>query len=83
MSQFPVGSITWISTETERFYTEIIKLVQSSMGALNFNDILIALGCREVGIEWIVTFDTDFDSIAWIKRLSSPNDTKWLLAPSR
>jgi len=73
-SQTPEDSIIWISMETKRFYQEIIGLVRDSMGALNFNDALISLGCRELGIECIATFDSDFDSIVWLKRLSSPND---------
>ena len=72
--QTPEDSIIWISTETKRLYPEIIALVRDSKGALNFNDILVALGCRELGIECIATFDRDFDSIPWLKRLSSPND---------
>jgi predicted nucleic acid-binding protein len=83
MAQFPEDSIIWISTETKRFYPEIIGLVRDSMGVLNFNDTLVALGCRELGIECIATFDSDFDSIPWLKRLSSPNDITPLLAPSR
>jgi len=83
MSQAPEASIIWISTETRRFYPEIIGLVRDSMGALNFNDTLVALGCRELGIECIATFDSDFDSIAWLKRLSSPNDITSLLTLSR
>ena len=83
VSQAPEDSIIWISTETRRFYPEIIDLVRDSMGALNFNDILVALGCRELGIECIATFDSDFDSIAWLKRLSSPNDITSSLTPSR
>jgi predicted nucleic acid-binding protein len=83
MSQAPEASIIWISTETRRFYSEIISLVRDSMEALNFNDSLVALGCREFGIECIATFDSDFDSIAWLKRLSSPDDTTSLLTLSR
>lgn len=84
VSQAPEDSIIWISTETRRFYPEIIDLVRDSMGALNFNDILVALGCRELGIERIATFGSDFDSVAWLKRLSSPNDiTSSFLTPSR
>jgi predicted nucleic acid-binding protein len=84
VSQAPEDSIIWISTETRRFYPEIIDLVRDSMGALNFNDMLVALGCRELGIERIATFDSDFDSVAWLKRLSSPNDiTSSFLTPSR
>ncbi len=73
-SQAPEDSIIWVPTETRRFYQEIIGLVRDSIGALNFNDALIALGCRELGIECIATFDSDFDSIAWLKKLSSSND---------
>ena len=83
MSQAPEDSIIWISTETRRFYPEIIGLVRDSMGTLNFNDTLVALGCRELGIVCIATFDSDFDSIAWLKRLSSPDDITSLLTPSR
>jgi len=83
MSQAPEASIIWISTETRRFYPEIMGLVRDSMGALNFNDTLVALGCRELGIECIATFDSDFDSIPWLKRLSSPDDITSLLTPSR
>jgi len=83
MLKAPEDSIIWISTEIRRFYPEIIGLVRNSMGALNFNDTLVALGCRELGIECIATFDSDFDSIAWLKRLSSPNDVTSLLTPSR
>ena len=83
MSQAPEDSIIWISAESKRFYPEIIGLVRDSMGALNFSDTLVALGCRELGIEYIATFDSDFDSITWLKRLSSPNDITPLLAPSR
>ena len=74
VSQVPEDSIIWISTETKRFYREIIGLVRDSVGVLNFNDTLVALGCRELGIESIATFDSDFDSVAWLKRLSSPKD---------
>lgn len=74
VSQAPGESIIWIATETKRFYPEIISLVRDSMGDLNFNDTLIALGCRDLAVECIATFDSDFDSIPWLKRLSSPND---------
>lgn len=49
MSQFREDSIIWISNETKRFYPEITGLVRDSMGVLNSNDTLIALGCREFG----------------------------------
>jgi len=74
VSQVPEDSMIWISTETRRFYREIISLVRKSAGDLNFNDSLIALGARELDIKCVASFDRDFDSVAWLKRLSSPHD---------
>lgn len=74
VSETPEELIVWISSETRRLYQEIIGLVRASAGALNFHDGLIALGCRELGIKWIASFDTDFDSVPWLKRVSTPND---------
>jgi hypothetical protein len=36
-----------------------------------------------LGIECIATFDSDFDSIAWLKKLSSSNDITWPLKFSK
>ena len=74
VSQVSEDAIIWISGETRRFFREIINLVRDSGGALNFNDALVALGCRKLGIEHIATFDSDFDSVRWLKRLSFPKD---------
>jgi len=79
-SQFPKESIHWISRETLLLYPEIISLVRDSEGALNFNDALIALGCRQLGVECIATFDSDFDSVQWLKRVSSAHDITSLLS---
>ena len=48
--------------------------MQSSGGALNFNDALIALACRERGIPAIASFDADFDQVSWLQRLARPED---------
>jgi len=59
-----------------RLYAQIIALIRSSSGALNFNDALIALACRERGIEAIVSFDEDFDQVEGLRRLARPEDLK-------
>lgn len=69
--QVPQESITWVSVATKRMYREIIDLVRNSSGELNFHDAIIALNCRELGIKWIATFDSDFDQITWLERLYS------------
>ena len=45
----PVSDITWISGEIQRLYDQVVGLVRSSSGELNFHDALMALICREQG----------------------------------
>lgn len=72
--QVPDGLITWILPDVPRLYRAALGLIRSSSGALNFNDALIALACRERGIPAIASFDTDFDDIPWLRRLARPED---------
>ena len=66
--------ITWVLPSVSDLYHEILTLMESSNGALNFHDALIALACRELGIPAIVSLDADFDHIGWLKRISTPSD---------
>jgi predicted nucleic acid-binding protein len=68
----PVDQITWVSPETPRLYPQIISLVQEHQGHLNFHDALIALVSRELAVTHIVSFDSDFDRISWLIRISDP-----------
>jgi predicted nucleic acid-binding protein len=52
-------------------------------GALNFNDALIALACRDLSILAIASFDTDFDRIPWLHRLSQAGDASLITPPPR
>lgn len=70
----PVAAITWILPDVPRLYPEIIDLMRSSSGDLNFHDALIALSCRDRKIATIASFDTDFDQITWLRRLVRPED---------
>jgi predicted nucleic acid-binding protein len=73
-------SIAWLPSrsawlpDVPRLYPEVLELVKSSLGALNFNDALIALACREREIPAIASFDADFDRIPWLNRLVVPAD---------
>jgi predicted nucleic acid-binding protein len=73
-AQVPRDTITWILPDAPRLYPEALDLIRSSSGALNFNDALIALACRERGIPAIASFDDDFDAVAWLRRLARPED---------
>jgi len=72
MRQVPTDAITWISSESKRLYPQIIELVRSTSGALNFHDALMALFCREVGGVELASFDEDFDQIGWLNRFALP-----------
>jgi len=72
--QVPSETITWILPDVPHLYLEVLDLIRSSSGALNFNTALIALACRERGIPSIASFDADFDQVAWLRRLARPED---------
>ena len=72
--QGPAEAITWILPDVPRLYPEVLNLIRSSSGELNFNDALIALACRERGIPAIGSFDADFDQVPWLYRLARPED---------
>lgn len=71
--QVPAASITWIGRDSERLYEQVVELCRDHGGRLNFNDVLIALICREREIRFIVSFDTDFDELPWLVRVSNPS----------
>jgi len=72
--QVPGDTITWILPDVPHLYPDVLNLIRSTSGALNFNDALIALACRERGIPAIASFDADFDQVAWLRRLACPED---------
>ncbi len=74
LTRTPADTISWLLSDVPRLYLEALSLMRSSNGELNFNDALIALACRERKIPAIASFDADFDSIPWLRRLASPDD---------
>ncbi|MHB0874805.1 MAG: type II toxin-antitoxin system VapC family toxin [Anaerolineae bacterium] len=74
IQQVPVEEITWVMPDVPALYTQALDLMRATDGELNFNDALIALSCRERGIEAIASFDADFDRVLWLRRWSRPED---------
>ncbi len=70
----PRKNITWILPDVPHLYPEVLTLMRTSGGELNFNDALMALACRERDIPAIASFDPDFDHVPWLKRLAEPKD---------
>ena len=74
LTNYPTEDILWVLPDVPVLYTEIVELVRSSHGELNFNDALIALSCRHRGIPLIASFDRDFDQLSWLQRVAQPDD---------
>lgn len=75
-AQVPLDAITWILPDVPHLYSQVLDLIHTSAGELNFNDALIALACRERGVAAIASFDADFDQIIWLKRVAEPADVE-------
>jgi predicted nucleic acid-binding protein len=65
---------SWSSSHVPGMFTTILALIGQHQGRLNFHDALLALHTRELGIPYIASFDHDFDTIPWLKRISSSED---------
>ena len=74
LSDHPADDVLWVLPDVPVLYAEIIELVRASGGALNFNDALIALSCRQREIPLIASFDRDFDALDWLGRVAQPDD---------
>ena len=74
-ANFPTKSIVWLYPDLPGRYDEAVALVEQTDGELNFNDALIALACRERGIDYLASFDSDFDRVAWLKRIARPDQS--------
>ncbi len=70
LTNFPFDSLTWINFDIPALYSDILSLVRTSKGELNFNDALMALACQERKIPFIASFDRDFDQVSWLQRLA-------------
>ncbi|MBI4482680.1 MAG: type II toxin-antitoxin system VapC family toxin [Acidobacteria bacterium] len=74
----PQERVTWVSQQTRAYYSAILDLAKKHDGRLNFNDLLIALAAKDAALQYIVSFDSDFDLIPWLTRLKSASDVRKL-----
>ena len=63
------------STLTANF-DKILALISESNGALSFTDALIVFFLQEKNITRLLSFDSDFDFITTIQRISSPQQLR-------
>lgn len=74
-TQFPATAVTFILPDVPQLYTAVLQLMQATQGALNFNDALITLACQQRTILHIASFDSDFDTLPWLQRLTHETPT--------
>ena len=75
----PESGITWIAASAQRLFPLIVEQCRQHQGRLNFHDALMALACQELGVSAIVSFDGDFDHVAWLRRISDANQVQGLI----
>lgn len=69
-SQHP---LYWSSRRVESLFSTTLDLMDRHAGRLNFHDALIVLEAQHLGVPYIASFDRDFDAIAGLQRISSPD----------
>lgn len=67
----PLDSVCWVGAEARRLFIEIVGLCRDTRGALNFHDALLAISAHELGIDYLVSFDRDFDALPWLTRVDT------------
>jgi len=72
----PKDKLSWIYPKVVDCYDDVLDLMASSDGRLNFHDALIALMAKEMRIGYIVSFDRDFDEVKWLTRVGKVGDLK-------
>jgi len=72
-SKITKDKISWTCTETIDMYDTIFDTIEEYEGKLNFHDAIIVLIMEKFEIDFIVSFDTDFDLIKEIKRIHHEN----------
>lgn len=79
--EYPLNDVEWLFPSVPLLYPRVIEMVRASKGELNFNDALIALSCQLLNIEFLASFDRDFDSISWLTRIATIEDLQNLAGP--
>jgi predicted nucleic acid-binding protein len=74
----PEENLTWISAATQRLFQKAVSMCRSHQGRFNFHDALMALACQELDIQFIASFDPDFDGVGWLTRIADPEGTQLL-----
>ncbi|MDQ3035850.1 MAG: type II toxin-antitoxin system VapC family toxin [Myxococcota bacterium] len=64
------GELTWTGGACERLFDAVTTTIEETSGALNFNDALLIALHRDGAFDQLASFDTGFDAIEGLTRLS-------------
>jgi len=70
----PETAITWLYPHLPRWYTRCLGIMRETRGHLSFHDALVMVAMQELDFPALVSFDTGFDRVTTVKRLSSPGE---------
>lgn len=79
VSLLPPSKLTWITPLVPLYYDDVLRMMVEHSGTLNFFDALIALYMARHHHHFLVSFDSDFDILPGIQRMSSLHDIKYYL----
>lgn len=66
--------IQWLYPDLPDKIWDVFDSVGHYKGSLSFHDALIALAAKETSLQYIVSFDRDFDEVKWLIRVEDEKD---------
>lgn len=67
----PANRVIWVYPLLRELYGDCLDVLERSAGRLNFIDALMALYMQRSKIRYLASFDTDFDELPAIQRIST------------
>jgi predicted nucleic acid-binding protein len=75
----PDESITWLSPDIPLIYSKFIEMLRQYEGRPNVNDCILARHLIQSKIGFLLSFDSDFDALPQIVRISESKDFENLI----
>ena len=73
-----VSLYRWVN----EWYDKIVKLIIDGSGKFNFHDALIQIGAKEMNLQYIISFDEDFDEATDLMRIKEKRDIEKFFSQS-
>lgn len=70
-AELPPQRLDWTGPELPRLWNDVLTEMETMKGRLSFHDCLLAVVAREGGLEWVASFDRNFDHVSGLKRVGT------------